>query len=99
MIFETLESALGVLLGDGGQTTVILVLAVAILYFRKAVGLGSMLADWTGKVVFSLGVLLALLVTGIVPGINVQAAISLAESMWSAIRRLLVDILGLTEFL
>lgn len=59
------------------QTTVVLVLLVGVLYFRKALGLGSVLADWAGRVMFSAIVLVILLVTGIVPRINVDAARSL----------------------
>lgn len=77
---ELLSPVLEFVLGSNVQTTVVLVLLIAILYFRKALGLGSILADWTGRLIFSLGVLLVLLVTGVIPGINIDALLGLLET-------------------
>lgn len=81
MISGALDTALNWFTGGGLQTTVIVTLLLAIVYFRKALGLGSVLADWIGRFVFSMAVLLVLLVTGIVPGLNLDVLFSYVESI------------------
>lgn len=79
-IFDALDSALEWAMGGGGRTTIVLVLLIAVVYFRKALGLGSILADWVGRVIFTLVVFVLLLVTGIVPGVNLDAAMDLLNT-------------------
>lgn len=66
------------LLGLGGlPTAVIVFLAAAVLYVRKALGLGGLLADWASKLMFALVVLIILLLSGVVPTLNLDRAIEL----------------------
>lgn len=81
MIFEHAHDALEWALGTNAQTTVVLTLLILIVYFRKAIGLGSVLADWTGRITFALGVLVVLLVSGIISGIDVGAALEVARTI------------------
>lgn len=74
---EALSPVLDFMPAGSVQTTVVLMLLVGVLYFRKALGIGSVLADWVGRVVFTMVVLLGLLITGIIPRVNVDAAASL----------------------
>lgn len=74
-----LGSMLRFVSAGGVQTTVVLILAVAVVDFRKALGLRSLLSGWVGKLVCSLIVLIILLLTRIVPGLDVAAAVSLVD--------------------
>lgn len=90
---QILDPVLELFANSGVQTTVVLALAVAVVYFRKALGLGSLLSDWVGKLVFSLVILIFLLLTGIVPGLDVAAAMSLVDRGFDLGRTVLSSIL------
>jgi len=79
MISSVLEPILEFVLGGRVQTTVILILLIGVVYFRKALGIGSLLGDWVGKITFTLVVLIVLLVSGIIPGINVSAVLWIVD--------------------
>lgn len=92
-MFETIQSAIEFIGVGGLQTTVVLGLLIAVLYFRKALGLGSVLSSWARMVSFSLVVLLGLVLIGVVPKIDVdagQAAVSTVveavRSVWEVLR-------------
>ena len=74
MISELLAPVLDFMPTGSIQLTVVLVLLVAVLYTRRLMNAGSLLADWVSRVAFSMIVLIVLLLTGIVPGLDVAAA-------------------------
>lgn len=89
MLERAFDSVLGFVGADAAQTSAVLALILIAIYMRRAMGLGSTLSDWTSKLVFTLIVLALLLLTGIVPGINVGAAIGLVEGAVSVVADLI----------
>lgn len=80
-IFDLVERGLTWLLGDTGRAMMVLVLAVAALYFRRALGLGTVLASWIGRIAFVLVVLAILLAIGVIPTLDVGALFGVVETV------------------
>lgn len=76
------------------QVSVVLFIGALVLYSRKGLKLGSLLGDWVGKVTFAAGVILLLLITGIIPGINVDAAVVLVRAIWDLGASIVSGVLG-----
>jgi hypothetical protein len=72
---------IGLVAGDNARLAVGIALLAVALYYRKALGLGSLLQTWAGRAATSAVVLGILLVLGIIPGINVEAAIGYADQL------------------
>jgi hypothetical protein len=74
-----LERVLDLLGANGIPVTIVVILVAVLLYSRKAMAVGSVVADWTSKLMVSVAVLLILLVSGIVTGVNVDRAFELVS--------------------
>ena len=79
MIVRISDLADSFLAADGLQITVVLGLLVFVLYFRKLLGLGSILSTWARMAMFSAVVLMLLVITGIVPHLDLGAGRSLVD--------------------
>lgn len=77
----------------GVSVSIVLVLTALLLYSRKAMLVGAIVADWTSKMMFAVAVLLVLLLLGIVNGVDVGRGIELVSVVLDWALRLLPVVL------
>lgn len=94
MLTEILEPVIEMLAGGGAQTGVILTLGIGALYFRKALGMGALAANWMRMVAFAMGIVALGLVSGVIPRINVDALFGLIGTIVDLVRWLLEFVLN-----
>lgn len=79
VVAVVLETILEWALGDIGQLGIAIALLAALLYWRKMLGLGDVLSTWGGRVAFGLATVGALLILGVIPGLDVERATALGS--------------------
>lgn len=94
MIETIVDTVAGLIGATGLQTGVLAFLAAVGLYSRKALGLGSLLAGWVRTVSVVAIVLVVLLATGVLEGIDVDATISLVRTVWDVLAGPIARLVG-----
>jgi len=94
MITSALELVTGALGVTGVQTGVLAFLGAAALYSRKALGLGAVVAGWVRTFAVIAGVLVVLLATGVLEGVDVAALSSALRFLLDVLKGPLVDLVG-----
>ena len=66
-----------------GQAGLAIGLIAVFLYWRRALGLGRVLSTWGGRVVFAVAAVGVLMLSGIIPGLNLARAAELLGDLWA----------------
>jgi len=66
-----------------GQAGLAIGLIAVALYWRRALGLGRVLSTWGGRVVFAVAAVGVLMLSGIIPGLNLARAAELLGDLWA----------------
>lgn len=77
-----LDRVLAFLGARGVSVSIVLALTAFLLYSRKAMLVGAIVADWTSKLMVSVAVLLVLLISGVVTGVDVGRAFNLVATLF-----------------
>lgn len=80
VVAELLEWFLGSTAGQVGLAVGLLAVG---LYWRKLIGAGSLMQSWGSRVVFSAVAVGALLLLGVITGVDVARATELGTTAWS----------------
>ena len=65
-----------------GQAGLALALLAVALYWRRALGAGQTVTSWGSRIVFATAAIGALLLAGVIPGVNLARAAGLLGEVW-----------------
>jgi hypothetical protein len=91
MIWDFLRPILDGFVNNPGQLGLGIALVASVLYYRKMMSAASLLSTLAGKLVFSAAVVGLLLLSGIIPTLNVDVAMGYAMAVVEMVLQFLRD--------